>query len=54
MRTLKKYMMMSVFLLIYFVALTILIKSYYMYQNAYHILSRLISHSSIEVIYEEE
>ncbi len=54
MRTLKKYMMISMFLLIYIVALTTLIKSYYMYQNAYHKLSRMISHSSIEVIYEEE
>ena len=54
MKTVKKYMMMSVLLIIYFAAVTLLIGSYYIYQDAYHGLSRLVAHSSVEVFYEEE
>lgn len=54
MRAVKKYMLFSLLLFIYMVAVTMLLRSYYVYQDAYHKLSRLISHSSVEVFYEEE
>jgi len=54
MKIVKKYMMLSLGLFVYIVAVTILLRSYYVYQNAYHELSRLVSHSSVEVLYEEE
>ena len=54
MGTVRKYMIFAALLLVYIVGIGILLRSYYVYQNAYHNLSKLISHSSVEVIYEME
>lgn len=54
MRTVKKYVIMSMLLIIYIVAVTILLRSYYVYQDAYHELSRLVSHPSVELRYDKE
>jgi len=54
MRIVKKYMIMSVILIVYIVAVTILLRSYYVYQDAYYKLSKIVSHSSVEVLCQEE
>ena len=54
MKIVKKYMTLVLSFFLYVVAVTILLKSYYVYQSAYHKLSRLISHPSVEVQYGEE
>jgi len=54
MKNVKKYMVTAVLLLIYISAVTLLLRSFYVYQEAYHQLGRLISHSSVELLYDEE
>lgn len=47
MRAVKEYLMVAFLLLIYILAITLLLKQFYMYQKAYYGLSQLISHTSI-------
>ena len=54
MNEVKKYISFSVLLVIYVISMFVLLRSLYIYQSAYHALSRLISHSSVEILYEEE
>jgi len=52
MRVVKKYLLLSVLLLMYVISIAILLRSYYVFQSAYRNLSRLISHPSIEISYD--
>lgn len=52
MKEAKKYLVLALLLAVYMIAVAVLLHSFYLYQSAYHSLSRLISHSSIEVNYE--
>lgn len=52
MKAVKEYIQFAVYLLIYLIIITALLRSYFVYQNAYQNLSRLISHTSIESIEE--
>lgn len=54
MRVVKKYIVLSVFLLFYITAVSILFRQFRVYQEAYTALSILISHDSIDVSGEEE
>ena len=54
MRVVRKYLLLAVLLVFYMAATAILLRSYYVYRNAYQRLSRLISHPSIETVYETE
>ena len=54
MKNIKKIMIMSLMFAVYISAVTILLKFYYIYQEAYYGLSRLMSHTSVESVYEVE
>jgi len=49
MKQVKHFLIMSLLLGLYITVIALLMKSYYVYRNAYQILSRLISHPTIEV-----
>lgn len=53
MRGVKRYVMLSVLLILYVAAVSLLLAQFYTYQRAYYALGRLISHPSIEVSLEE-
>ena len=50
----KKYLAFSVALMIYVAAIAILLHQVYIYQKVYALLSELISHPTIEVLYQGE
>jgi len=54
MNEVKKHLSFVLLLIIYVITVFILLRSFYVYQSAYHSLSRLISHQSIEILYEME
>ena len=47
MRVAKEYLMFSFYLAVYIIAISVLVRQFYIYQKAYHSLSRLISHTTI-------
>ena len=51
MKEVKKFLILSVLLVIYVFAIFLLLQSFYVYQRAYQRLSRMISHPSIEIMY---
>lgn len=51
MRVVKKYLLQSVLLIMYIFAVALLSRYFYVYQQAYQGLSRLISHPSIETVH---
>ena len=50
MKVVKKYLIFSVFLFFYIVALSLLFQQFSLYQKAYNTLSVLITNPSIEVV----
>ena len=50
MKVVKKYLIFSVFLFFYIVALSLLLQQFSLYQKAYNTLSILITNPSIEVV----
>ena len=48
-RVLKKYLLAGVMFMIYLSAVVLLVKQFTVYQMAYHYLSKLVSHSSVEL-----
>ena len=48
-RVLKKYLLAGVIFMIYLSAVVLLVKQFTVYQMAYHYLSKLVSHSSVEL-----
>lgn len=53
MRVIKKFIIFATILMVYLLAVSILLKQFYMYQRGYYVLGGLISHSSIEVFVED-
>lgn len=54
MKQVKKYLLFTVLLVFYISAMSILLQQLYIYRRAYLLLSALVSHPTIEVIYQEE
>ena len=54
MRVAKKYLSLSMVLLLYIAAIAILLRQFAVYQKAYFMMSSLISHPTIEVTVQEE
>lgn len=48
MRTVRKYLLLTILLLLYVSAVSMLLQYFYLYQKAYYGLSMLIAHPSIE------
>lgn len=49
MKIVKKFLVLSVVLMMYVCAVSILLQQFYLYRMAYQNLSRLLSHPTIEV-----
>lgn len=54
MKEVKRYLLLTVLLLFYVSATALLLYQYKMYRIAYQNLSQLISHPSIERVYDSE
>ena len=54
MRMVKKYLVLSVVLILYVCAVSVLMQQFYLYQSAYQSLSRLLSHPTVEVFVPQE
>ena len=54
MRMVKKYLVLSVVLILYVCAVSVLMQQFYLYQSAYQSLSRLLSHTTVEVFVPQE
>ena len=52
MKVIKKYLIFTVLLMWYMVAISILLKQFYIYQHGYYVLGSLLSHPSMEVVTE--
>lgn len=52
MKVVKKYLLFSVFLFFYIVALSLLLQQFSIYQRAYYTLSILVANPSVSVVEE--
>lgn len=52
MKIVKKYLLFSVILTVYVFGISLLLKQFYIFQQAYLSLSKLIAHPSVEIIQE--
>lgn len=52
MRIVKKYLLFSVILFFYLMALSLVLQQFFLYQRAYYTLSILVSNPSISVVRE--
>lgn len=54
MRNVKNYLVLSVSLIIYVTAVSLLLQQYHTIQKAYQLLNMRLSHPSVEVLCSEE